>query len=126
MKTNKKYNFKKLDISNKKDLSALFKKRNFDIVVNLAAQAGVRYSIENPQSYVESNLIGFMNVIECCREFKIKHLVFASSSSVYGMNKDQPFKIQDKTDFLLVFTLLQKSNESLAFSYDFIKFPQQD
>tara|TARA_B100000212_G_scaffold220598_1_gene167060 strand:- start:153 stop:1169 length:1017 start_codon:yes stop_codon:yes gene_type:complete len=114
----KKYNFKKIDISNKKDLIALFKKCNFDIVVNLAAQAGVRYSIDNPQSYVESNLIGFVNIVECCREFKIKHLVFASSSSVYGMNKDQPFKIQDKTDFpISLYAATKKSNELLAFSY---------
>ena len=115
---NKKYNFKKIDISNKKDLFALFKKCNFDIVINLAAQAGVRYSIDNPQSYVESNLIGFVNIVECCREFKIKHLVFASSSSVYGMNKDQPFKIQDKTDFpISLYAATKKSNELLAFSY---------
>ncbi len=114
----KKYNFKKIDISNKKDLFALFKKCNFDIVVNLAAQAGVRYSIDNPQSYVESNLVGFVNIVECCREFKIKHLVFASSSSVYGMNKDQPFKIQDKTDFpISLYAATKKSNELLAFSY---------
>ena len=115
---NKKYNFKKIDISKKKDLFALFKKCNFDIVINLAAQAGVRYSIDNPQSYVESNLIGFVNIVECCREFKIKHLVFASSSSVYGMNKDQPFKIQDKTDFpISLYAATKKSNELLAFSY---------
>ena len=114
----KKYNFKKIDISNKKDLFTLFKKCNFDIVVNLAAQAGVRYSIDNPQSYVESNLVGFVNIVECCREFKIKHLVFASSSSVYGMNKDQPFKIQDKTDFpISLYAATKKSNELLAFSY---------
>ena len=93
-----KYNFVKLDIAESSALNAIFANNDIDIVVNLAAQAGVRYSIENPQAYISSNLVGFGNILESCRHFNIKHLIFASSSSVYGMNKKQPFSEIDVTD----------------------------
>ena len=96
---NKNYSFSKLDLKDKKDLSELFKKNKFDIVVNLAAQAGVRYSLKNPQSYIDSNIVGFFNLIDCIKENKIKHFLFASSSSVYGMQTKKPFSSEDNTDF---------------------------
>ncbi|MEG2898668.1 MAG: SDR family NAD(P)-dependent oxidoreductase, partial [Eubacterium sp.] len=79
------------DLSNREVLNQLFKDEQFDNVVNLAAQAGVRYSIENPDAYIQSNIIGFFNILECCRKYPVKHLVYASSSSVYGANKKVPF-----------------------------------
>lgn len=112
------YRFIKLDISNEKSLSALFQEYDFDFVINLAAQAGVRYSLENPKAYVDSNLVGFTNVLECCRHAKIEHLLFASSSSVYGMNSKQPFSVSDNTDYpISLYAATKKSNELLAYSY---------
>jgi UDP-glucuronate 4-epimerase len=112
------YRFIKLDISNEKSLSALFQEYDFDFVINLAAQAGVRYSLENPRAYVDSNLVGFTNVLECCRHAKIEHLLFASSSSVYGMNSKQPFSVTDNTDYpISLYAATKKSNELLAYSY---------
>ena len=93
------YSFIELDISDEIGINNTFRKNQFDVVINLAAQAGVRYSIENPQAYIKSNLDGFANVLECCRHYGIKHLLFASSSSVYGMNKKQPFSTSDNTDY---------------------------
>ena len=84
--------FKKVDLTDKSLLTAIFHDYKFDLVVNLAAQAGVRHSLDNPHSYIGSNLSGFLNVLECCRFNKPKHLIFASSSSVYGMNKKIPFR----------------------------------
>ena len=81
------FNFKKIDIQNYSKLNELFEKNNFDHVIHLAAQAGVRYSIKNPQAYIDSNLTGFLNILEMCKKFSIKHLLFASSSSVYGLNE---------------------------------------
>lgn len=113
-----KYIFKEMDLCNKEDLEILFDSNSFDIVINLAAQAGVRYSLENPASYINSNILGFSNLLENCRHHKIKHFIFASSSSVYGMNKNQPFKTNDKTDFpISLYAATKKSNELLAFSY---------
>jgi len=113
-----KYRFIKLDISDGEALSNLFQEYNFDIVINLAAQAGVRYSLENPKAYVDSNLVGFSNILECCRHSKIKHLLFASSSSVYGMNNKQPFSVTDNTDYpISLYAATKKSNELLAHSY---------
>ena len=89
------YQFIKLDISDKGALEVVFQMYKPDIVVNLAAQAGVRYSIENPDAYVQSNLIGFYNLLECCRHAPVRHLVYASSSSVYGANKKVPFSTKD-------------------------------
>lgn len=112
------YKFVKLDISDIKMLAALFSNNNFDIVINLAAQAGVRYSLENPEAYISSNLIGFANILECCRKVSIEHLMFASSSSVYGMNIKQPFSVTDNTDYpISLYAATKKSNELLAHSY---------
>lgn len=112
------YEFKKVDISNDIELSTLFDQHSFDAVINLAAQAGVRYSLENPKAYVDSNLVGFTNILECCRAIKIDHLIFASSSSVYGMNKKQPFSTLDNTDYpISLYAASKKSNELLAHSY---------
>ena len=110
--------FKKIDISNNNSLSNTFKKNKYDVVINLAAQAGVRYSIENPKSYFQSNLKGFFNIMENCRVFKIKHLIHASTSSVYGDTKKYPTKETDNTDNPLSFyAATKKSNEVMAYSY---------
>lgn len=112
------YSFKKIDIADKAALENLFNDNEFDIIVNLAAQAGVRYSLDNPNAYLNSNLIGFTNVLECCRNSEIKHFIFASSSSVYGMNNKQPFSVEDKTDFpISLYAATKKSNELIAHSY---------
>ena len=92
------FEFIKCDISNKEKIGQIFEKYKPDIVVNLAAQAGVRYSITNPDAYIQSNIIGFYNILECCRKYEIEHLVYASSSSVYGVNKKIPYSTDDKTD----------------------------
>ena len=115
---NNNYKFEICDISNKKDLHKIFKVNDINIVINLAAQAGVRYSIENPMSYVSSNLTGFVNILEECRLSNIEHCIFASSSSVYGMNKEQPFSVDQITDYpISLYAATKKSNELLAFSY---------
>ena len=112
------YQFIKLDITHKSELSNLFRESQFDIIFNLAAQAGVRYSIENPSTYVDTNLVGFTNVLECCRDNDIKHLIFASSSSVYGMNKKQPFGVGDNTDYpVSLYAATKKANELIGFAY---------
>ena len=112
------YQFTKLDISDECALRDLFTQHNFDIVVNLAAQAGVRYSLENPKAYIASNLVGYANILECCRHASIEHFIFASSSSVYGMNTKQPFSTSDNTDFpISLYAATKKSNELLAHSY---------
>ena len=92
------FKFIKLDISDKKSLAKVFKDNFINKVVNLAAQAGVRYSLENPNSYIKSNILGFMNVLECCRYYKIEGLIYASSSSVYGGNKELPFSVDHSVD----------------------------
>lgn len=112
------YKFIKMDISDRDRLDGLFMEYKFDIVINLAAQAGVRYSLINPQSYVLSNLVGFSNILECCRHNNIKHLIYASSSSVYGMNRKVPFSETDNVDYPVSFyAATKKSNELLAHSY---------
>ena len=121
LKKKKNFQFKKIDISNKKKLLNLYNNYKFDVVLNLAAQAGVRYSIENPQKYFNSNLIGFFNILEASRIYKIKHLIFASTSSVYGNNKRFPLKENYNTDKPLSFyAATKKSNEVLAHSYSSI------
>ena len=90
--------FVKLDLTDREEIRNLFEKERFDYVVNLAAQAGVRYSLINPHSYVDSNITGFFNILEACRAFPVKHLVYASSSSVYGLNENIPFKTSHHTD----------------------------
>ena len=112
------YKFFERDICDYESLKEIFFKEKFDVVINLAAQAGVRYSIDNPKVYVNSNLVGFSNILECCRIFKIQHFLFASSSSVYGMNKMQPFSTSDITDYpISLYAATKKSNELLAHSY---------
>ncbi|PWJ61048.1 MULTISPECIES: NAD-dependent epimerase/dehydratase family protein [unclassified Fibrobacter] len=110
--------FIRLSIDDKASLDELFQKENFDKVVNLAAQAGVRYSITNPYAYMQSNLVGFLNILEACRHFKTKHLIFASSSSVYGLNTKVPYNETDKVDSpVSLYAASKKSNELMAHSY---------
>jgi UDP-glucuronate 4-epimerase len=112
------YYFVKGDISDKAFLDTCFDRNKFDLVINLAAQAGVRYSIENPTSYIDSNINGFMNILEGCRNFNVHKLIYASSSSVYGMNKKQPFSTQDNVDFpISLYAATKKSNELFAHTY---------
>ena len=102
------FSFIRSDISDKEFIKDLFKNNNFDIVINLAAQAGVRYSLENPYSYLDSNMAGFLNILEGCRKASVKHLIYASSSSVYGMNIKQPFGVEDNVDHPFHFMLRRK------------------
>lgn len=119
LKKNKKFFFYKINIFNKKNVLNNFKKNKYDIVINLAAQAGVRHSIRNPKDYLDSNIIGFFNILEASRSIKTKHLLFASSSSVYGPTKQFPLKENYNTDFPLSFyAASKKANEILAFSYN--------
>ena len=107
-----------LDISDKAALDALFQQEKFDVVVNLAAQAGVRYSITNPYAYLQSNLVGFLNILEACRNNGVNHLVFASSSSVYGLNAKVPYNENDKVDNpVSLYAATKKSNELMAHAY---------
>ena len=121
LKKLKKYsNFKfiKCNIGNKKSLEKIFSEYDFEIVVNLAAQAGVRYSIIAPDTYIESNIVGFYNILEECRKHEISHFIFASSSSIYGDNKKTPFSEEDKTDSpVSLYAATKKSDELLAYSY---------
>ena len=113
-----KHKFIKADLENSETINKLFKDEKFDAVCNLAAQAGVRYSIENPHAYIQSNVVGFMNILEACRHFDVKNLSYASSSSVYGLNKSQPFKTTDKTDTpVSLYAATKKSNELMAHTY---------
>ena len=106
------------DLADKTLIDSLFEKYHFRIVVNLAAQAGVRYSITNPDAYVKSNLVGFFNILEACRHYPVEHLVYASSSSVYGGNKKVPFSTDDKVDNpVSLYAATKKSNELMAHSY---------
>ena len=115
---NDKYTFVKGDLSDKALIESLFNEYKFDIVVNLAAQAGVRYSITNPDAYINSNIIGFYNILEACRNHPVEHLVYASSSSVYGGNKKIPFSTDDKVDNpVSLYAATKKSNELLAHAY---------
>jgi UDP-glucuronate 4-epimerase len=112
------FRFEKIDISHSKDLNSFFQQVKPTRVVHLAAQAGVRYSIENPQAYIESNIIGFQNILECCRLYGIEHLVYASSSSVYGNNKKVPFSTADEVDHpISTYAATKKSNELMAHVY---------
>ncbi len=112
------FTFLSKDISNTSEVESLFLEHEFDIVINFAAQAGVRYSIENPQEYIKSNIQGFMNILEACRYSKPMHLIFASSSSVYGMNTKMPFATFDHTDHpMSLYAATKKSNELMAHSY---------
>lgn len=112
------FTFIRCDISNKDELNRIFEEHKADVVINLAAQAGVRYSIENPQVYIDSNVIGFFNVLEACRNNPVKHLVYASSSSVYGNSDKVPFSVDDRVDNpISLYAATKKSNELMAYTY---------
>ncbi len=118
LKPHQEFKFVKIDLADKDSMDSLFKEEKFDAVVNLAAQAGVRYSLVNPQSYVDSNLVGFVNILEGCRHNDVKHLVFASSSSVYGSNTKMPFSVHDNVDHpVSLYAASKKSNELMAHAY---------
>lgn len=118
LKDNDRFAFFKIDLANQENLTKIFTENSIDAVVNLAAQAGVRYSLINPQAYVNSNLVGFVNILECCRHHKIKHLVFASSSSVYGANTKMPFSVHHNVDHpVSLYAASKKSNELMAHTY---------
>lgn len=113
-----KHKFIKANLEDAEVMNKLFESENFDAVCNLAAQAGVRYSIENPHAYISSNVVGFMNILEACRNYDVKNLSYASSSSVYGLNKSQPFKTTDITDSpISLYAATKKSNELMAHTY---------
>ncbi|WP_420322317.1 NAD-dependent epimerase [Flagellimonas sp.] len=112
------FKFVKLSIEDREGLPKLFKQENIDVVCNLAAQAGVRYSLENPEAYVDSNIVGFLNILECCRNHSVKHLVYASSSSVYGLNREIPFNVSQSVDHpVSLYAASKKSNELMAHTY---------
>lgn len=112
------FKFLRIDITDDAHLNSLFQEHRFDYVIHLAAQAGVRYSIDNPHAYIESNIKGFLNILEACRNFPVKHLVYASSSSVYGQNSKQPFSTLDRVDTpVSLYAVTKRSNELMAYSY---------
>lgn len=112
------FSFHEADLADEEDLMRLFAQNAFSHVVNMAAQAGVRYSLEHPQSYIRSNLVGFANLLECCRRHPVRHLLFASSSSVYGLNRDIPFSVSRGADHpASLYAATKKANEAMAHSY---------
>ncbi len=114
----KPYTFHKLDLADRAALMELFARENFDYVIHLAAQAGVRYSLTHPQAYVDANITGFLNILEACRAHPVQHLVYASSSSVYGKNTDMPFSVSDNVDHpVSLYAASKKSNELMAHTY---------
>jgi UDP-glucuronate 4-epimerase len=115
------FSFIKLDLGDFESMSTLFSEQSFDVVINLAAQAGVRYSIENPKLYVDSNVHGFFNILELCRQFAVKNLIFASSSSIYGNSVQIPFEENQKTDSpVSLYAATKKSNELMAYTYSYL------
>ncbi len=116
--THPQHTFIQLKLEDKDNMHQFFAEQKFDAVANLAAQAGVRYSLTNPQAYIDSNIVGFANVLECCRHNKVGHLVYASSSSVYGLNESVPFNTNQKVDHpMSLYAASKKSNELMAHSY---------
>jgi UDP-glucuronate 4-epimerase len=112
------FSFQKLDLADREGMNQLFAEGNFERVAHLAAQAGVRYSLKNPYAYLDSNLVGFLNILEGCRHSQIQHLVYASSSSVYGANKKIPFSVEDNVDYpVSLYAATKKANELIAHSY---------
>lgn len=112
------FNFVKGSLENKELLNSLFGQHSFETVINLAAQAGVRYSLEHPESYIQSNLVGFGHLLECCRKHEVKHLIYASSSSVYGANDKVPFSEEDRVDRpISLYAATKKANEEMAYTY---------
>ncbi len=115
------FKFKLLDISDRESMTSIFAENHFDRVVNLAAQAGVRYSLENPYAYINANVSGFMNILEGCRHFKVPHLIYASSSSVYGLNTLMPFSVHHNVDHpVSLYAATKKSNELMAHTYSYL------
>ena len=118
LNNNDKFSFHKIDITNKDVIDNIFKSKSPTHVIHLAAQAGVRYSLQNPYAYIDSNITGFMNILEACRNNPVKHLVFASSSSVYGANTQMPFSVSDNVDHpLSIYAATKKSSELMAHTY---------
>jgi UDP-glucuronate 4-epimerase len=118
LKKNQHFSFIRGSINNLELLESLFEQNTIDIVINLAAQPGVRYSFRNPQSYIQSNLVGFANILECCKKYQIKHLLYASSSSVYGNNPQVPSSINDRVDHpISLYAATKKANELMAYTY---------
>ena len=118
LENHRRFRFIRMDIADREGISALFKKEAFELVAHLAAQAGVRYSIVNPYAYIDSNLVGFINILEGCRQQKVQHLVFASSSSVYGANTLMPFSVHHNVDHpLSLYAATKKANELMAHTY---------
>ena len=114
----KEFTFVRMDLADRAGIADLFEREKFDRVIHLAAQAGVRYSIENPMAYIDSNLVGFATILEGCRHNKVQHLVYSSSSSVYGMNEKMPFSTEDAVDHpVSLYAATKKSNELMAHSY---------
>jgi UDP-glucuronate 4-epimerase len=112
------FTFIQADLQDREAMESVFQRGNFDRVINLAAQAGVRYSLENPKAYIDSNIVGFTNILECCRHHEIGHLVYASSSSVYGMNRTMPFSVHDNVDHpVSLYAASKKANELMAHTY---------
>ena len=112
------YKFMKVDLEDRIGLEKLFEEEQFDVIIHLGAQAGVRYSLENPKSYINSNIVGFFNIIECCRHFGVNKLIYASSSSVYGLSPKSELSIEDKVDSpISLYAATKKSNELMAYSY---------
>jgi UDP-glucuronate 4-epimerase len=115
---NDSFQFVRMNLEDRENLPILFKDHKFDIVCNLGAQTGVRYSIKNPETYINSNIVGFLNILECCRHYKIEHLLYGSSSSVYGENKKTPFSTKDNVDHpISLYAATKKSNELMAYTY---------
>lgn len=118
LKKDKNFSFIKADLADKDAINKAFDETNFDRVINLGAQAGVRYSLQNPDAYINSNIVGFLNILEACRHHKTAHLVYASSSSVYGMNTSMPFSVHDNVDHpVSLYAATKKSNELMAHTY---------
>lgn len=118
IQANENFSFHKLDLADREGIAKLFRDHQFDIVVNLAAQAGMRYSIKNPHAYTDSNLSGFINILEGCRHSQVKHLVFASSSSVYRANTKTPFSVNNNVDRpISLYATTKKANELMAYSW---------
>lgn len=114
----KNFSFYQIDLENREEIFKIFSQHKFDVVVNLAAQPGVRYSLQNPYAYINSNIVGFINILEACRHSSIKHLIFASSSSVYGANTKIPFSVHDNVDHpLSLYAATKKANELMAHTY---------
>jgi UDP-glucuronate 4-epimerase len=118
LQPNKLFTFAHLELADQQGIDKLFREHEFDAVVNLAAQAGVRYSLKNPHAYINSNIVGFTNILESCRHHQVKHLVFASSSSVYGANTKVPFSTHDNVDHpISLYAATKKANELMAHTY---------